>query len=265
MNLTFSAKRASRLAIVAIMAAGLAVSAKAETVLVDFGSDTSFRGASVPNPDVNGHYWNSLVPGPFYPNLIDINNSTTSVALGFDTGVGTDSYNGPAGATDAPPTSSHVADTDIDAAALGDLGVKEAAFDFAASPGGLNNNTRFQIQGLNPNEQYTLKLFGSHKYSDDATTVYSIFSDNTYSSLVATTSLNVNSLADPSMHNRDTIATFSNLSPQASNILYVQFVGSTGNQGYLNSFELIGTAVPEPTSLVLLASGLGLVFGYRRR
>jgi len=34
--------------------------------------------------------------------------------------------------------------------------------------------------------------------------------------------------------------------------------------GYLNSFELIGT-VPEPTSLLLLASGAALVFGYRRR
>ncbi len=169
MNLIFSAKRASRLAIIAIFGAGLAVSAQAETLLVDFGSDTSFRGASVPNPDPNGHYWNSLIPGPFYPNLIDINNNTTTVALGYDTGVGTDSYNGPAGPTDTPPTSSHIPATDIDAAALGDLGVKEAAFDFAASPGGLNNNTRFEIQGLNLNEKYTLKLFGSHKFSDDAT------------------------------------------------------------------------------------------------
>jgi PEP-CTERM motif-containing protein len=189
----------------------------------------------------------------------------TSVALGYDTGVGTDSYNGPAGATDAGTPASHVPDTDIDTVALGDLGVKAAAFDFAASPGGLNNNTRFQIQGLNPNEKYTLKLFGSHKFSDDSETVYSIFSDNTYSTLVASEKLNVQDPLSPNLHNRNTVATISNLSPQTGNILYVQFVGNTGNQGYLNSFELTGTAVPEPTSMLLLASGAALAFGYRRR
>jgi len=266
MNLTFSAKRASRLAIVAIFGAGLAVSAKAETLLVDFGSNNSFRGVNVPNPDPNGHFWNSLTPGPFFPNLIDINNTVTTVALGYDTPVGTDSFNGPAGVTSFPnPTAAEVAATDINAAALGDLGVKEAAIDFAASPGGADNRTRFQIQGLNPAEKYTLKIFGSHKFSDNDATVYSIFSDNTYATQVATASLNVQTPGSPNLHNRDTFATISNLSPQASNILYVQFVGNTGGLGYLNSFELIGSSVPEPTSLLLLASGAALVFGCRRR
>src|SRR6478672_13757192 len=97
MNLTFSLKNASRLAIIAIIGAGLAVSAQAEAVLVDFGSNSSFRGVNVPNPVPKGHYCNSLTPGPFFPNLIDINNSATTVALGYDTPVGTDSFNGPAG------------------------------------------------------------------------------------------------------------------------------------------------------------------------
>ncbi|HEX3601619.1 MAG TPA: PEP-CTERM sorting domain-containing protein [Lacipirellulaceae bacterium] len=267
MNLTFSAKRASRLAIVAIIGAGLAASANAETVLVDFGSTNSFRGINVPNPDPNGHYWNSLTPGPFFPGLVDINNAVTTVALGFDTPVGTDSFNGPAGVTSFPnPTPAEVAATDIDTVALGDLGVKEAAIDFAASPGGgAGNLTRFQIQGLDPSETYTLKLFGSHKFSDNDATTYSIFTDNTYSSLVASTTLNVQSASDPSLHNRDTIATLSGLAPQTSNIFYVQFVGSQGGMGYLNSFELVGSPVPEPTSLMLLASGVALAFGYRRR
>jgi hypothetical protein len=266
MNLTFSAKSASRLAIIAIIGAGLAASAKAETVLVDFGGSNSFRGVNVPNPDPNGHYWNSLTPGPFYPNLIAINNTPTTVALGYDTPVGTDSFNGPAGATSFPPTPAEVAATDINAAALGDLGVKEAAFDFAAGPGGgAGNAARFQIQGLNPAETYTLKIFGSHKFSDNDATTYSIFSDNTYSSLVASATLNVQTPGSPNLHNRDAFATISGLAPQASNILYVQFVGAQGGLGYLNSFELIGSPVPEPTSLLLLVSGAALVFGYRRR
>jgi hypothetical protein len=238
--------------------------AAAQTVLVDFGGTNSFRGVDVPNPDPNGHYWNSLTPGPFYADLKDINNATTTIELGFDTPVGTDSFNGPAGVTSFPnPTAAEIAATDIDAAALGNLGVKEAAIDFAASPGGADNHTRFQIQGLDPLKKYTLTLFGSHKFSDNDTTVYSVFTDNTYSTLVASANLNVQTPGSPNLHNRDQVATISNLSPQASNILYVQFVGSQGGLGYLNDFQI--KAIPEPSAMALLATGIGVVGYFRRR
>jgi hypothetical protein len=249
-----------------LIAVALAVSATAQTVLVDFGSNSSFRGVSVPNPDVKGHFWNSLTPGPFFPNLIDINGNPTTVALGYDTPVGTDSFNGPAGVTSFPnPTPAEIAATDIDTVALGNLGIKEAAIDFAASPDAADNRTRFQIQGLDPAKKYTLTIFGSHKFSAHDTTVYSIFSDNTYSTQVASASLNVQTPGSPNLHNRDKVAVISNLSPQASNILYVQFVGSQGGLGYLNDFQLTGAAVPEPFSLMLLASGACLVLRIRRR
>ena len=70
---------------------------------------------------------------------------------------------------------------------------------------------------------------------------YSVFSDNTYTTLVGTVNLNVQSPVDPALHNRDTIATISNLSPQTSNILYVQFVGSNGGPGYLNDMRITAT------------------------
>ena len=44
----------------------------AQTVLIDFGSDTSFRGLSVHGPDSNGNFWNSLQPGVLVSNLVDI-------------------------------------------------------------------------------------------------------------------------------------------------------------------------------------------------
>jgi hypothetical protein len=252
------------LVISATLSVGLAGIAAAETVLVDFGGDNSFRGVNVPSPDANGHYWNSLTPGPFYAGLVDVNNSPTTVALGFDTPVGTDSFNGPAGVTSFPhPTAAEIAATDIDTAALGNLGVKEAAIDFAASPGGADNRTRFQIQGLDPLKTYTLTLFGSHKFSDNDTTVYSVFTDATYSTLVASANLNVQTPGSPNLHNRDQVATIGNLAPQTSNILYVQFVGSQGGLGYLNSFQI--SAVPEPAAMALLASGVGLVGFIRRR
>jgi hypothetical protein len=135
--------------------------------------------------------------------------------------------------------------------------------DFAASPGGVDNRTRFEIQGLNPLKTYTLTLFGSHKFSDNDTTVYSVYSDNTYATVVGTANLNVQTPGSPHLHNRDTVATIGPLAPQASNILYVEFVGSAGALGYLNSMQLVG--VPEPSSLLLMASAVGLALINRRR
>jgi hypothetical protein len=249
--------------VVIAIAVGVARAASAQTVLVDFGNNSSFRGASVPNPDVNGHFWNSIAPGAFVTNMVDINNNATTIDLGFDTSVGTDSFNGPAGVTSNPPTAAEIAATDIDAAALGNLGVKEAAFDFAASPGGADNRTRFQIQELDPAKRYTLTLFGSHKFSTDDATVYSVYSDNTYTTPVGTASLNVQQPGSPHLHNRDQVATISNLAPQASNILYVEFVGASSGLGYLNAFQI--AAIPEPSAILLLATGAGLVLARRRR
>jgi hypothetical protein len=257
-------RRIARFAMALAMGASLAATAHAQTVLIDLGSNLSFRGIDVPNPDPNGNYWNSLVPGFFYTNLIDIDNNATTIDFGFSTPVGTDSFNGPAGPTSFPnPTPAEVAATDIDAAALGNLGVKEAAIDFAASPGGADNRTRFEIQQLDPTKRYNLTFFGSHKFSADDTTVYSVFSDNTYTTLVGTASLNVQTPGSPNLHNRDTVAKINGLAPQASNILYVQFVGSTGNLGYLNDLEI--SAVPEPSALFLMLGGIGGVLGFRRR
>lgn len=249
------------------MAAGITVSTQAQTVLVDFGNNGSFRGVTVPNPDAKGHTWNSIAPGAFISNMVDLNNNATTIDLGFDTPVGTDSFNGPAGATSFPnPTAAEIAATDIDTVALGNLGIKEAAIDFAASPDAADNRTRFQIQELDPTKKYTLTLFGSHKFSANDATVYSVYTDNTYSTQVASASLNVQTPGSPHLHNRDMVATVSNLSPQASNILYVQFVGSQGGLGYLNDFQITGVFIPEPGTVMLLAGGaVALVFGLRRR
>jgi hypothetical protein len=255
---------ASPLVFACLWAFGVASSATAQTVLIDFGSVNSFRGVNAPSPDGNGNRWNSLTPGPFYTDLIDVSGAATTIDLGFSTPVGTDSFNGPAGATSFPfPTAAEIAATDIDAAALGNLGVKEAAIDFAASPGGADNRTRFELQALDPLKTYNLTFFGSHKFSDNDATVYSIYSDNTYSTLVASASLNVQTPGSPHLHNRDTVATINGISPQASNILYVQFVGSAGGLGYLNDMQI--TAVPEPSSALLVCGSMAVLLRRRRR
>jgi hypothetical protein len=218
----------------------VAMPAGAQTVLIDFGNDASFRGRSVVNPDSNGNHWNSLAPGVPGLNLIDIENNATTIDLYFDTPVGTDSFNGPAGITSEPPTPDEISATAIDALALGNLGgALEGPFDFAASPGGADNRTRFQIQQLDPAKKYTLTFFGSHKFSDDAVTVYSVYTNNSYTTLVDSASLEVMTPGPPNAeHNRDKVATISDLSPQTNDIFYVEFVGETGNLGYLNDMQI---------------------------
>jgi hypothetical protein len=220
------------------------LSTSAQTVLIDFGNDTTYRSLSVVNPDSNDNYWNSIQPGILTNDLIDIENNGTSIDIGWNTPVGFDSFNGPAGPTGPDDDKQALRDnnlplTDIDALALGNLGgALEGPFDFIASPGGADNRVRFQIQQLDPSRKYTLTFFGSHKFSTDTTTVYSVYSDDTYTTLVGTASLDVQDPIDFSMHNRDRVATISDLSPQTDDILYVQFVGSTGNLGYLNDMQI---------------------------
>lgn len=230
----------------ALAFASLCVASRAETVLIDFGTNVSFRGVSAASPDTNGNHWNVFKPGDYLANMVNTGGNATTIDIGLDpTGstVATDSYNGPAGATSNPVTAGEVTATDIDATALGSLGIKEAGIDFISSATG-----RFQIQGLDPAKTYRLQLFASHKFSANPTTVFTIYTDSTYATAVASADVNVQNVTSPWLHNRDTLATFRNLVPQTSNILYVQFngLGGTGS-GYLNALR-ITTEIPAPTN-----------------
>lgn len=225
----------SVLAVLLALGLSLVAPAYGETILIDFGNDDSWRGVSTPNPDANGNYWNSVWSGAFYADMVDIDGNATTVDFGFSSAGGTDSYNGPAGVCSNPPTPAEIAGTDIDAVALGNLAANEAALDYYTT-------STFEIQGLNPAKTYNLTFFGSHKYSIDMTTVYSVYTDNTISNVVASASLDVVAAPDGSpgadLHNRDKIATINGVSPQAFDILYVRFIGSNGHDGYLNCMQI---------------------------
>lgn len=201
-------------------------------VLIDFGNASSWRGVTTPSPDINGHYWNSVWSGAFYPDMLDLDGNPTTVDFGFalDGAGGTDSYNGPAGVvTSNPPTPADIARTDIDAAALGNLGVKEAAMDFYTT-------SRFEIQGLDPTKTYNLTFFGSHMYNEnDDITVYSVYTDGAYSALVDSNSLLV---GGNGVWNRDTVARINDVDPQDNDILYIKFIASGGGLGYLNCMQI---------------------------
>jgi hypothetical protein len=248
MNAVFSTRRSAGLLAAVAILLGQARVACAQTVLIDFGSDTSYRGLSVDNPDDNGNYWNSVQPGLLVP-LVDIENQATTVQLGWDTPVATDSYNGPAGATSDETYQTDVFNTVIDPQALGLLGgALEAPFDYAAGYDGIDHfPVRFQIQGLNPAATYDLTFFGSHAFSNDMTTVYTVYSDDTYMTEIASTMLDIQGPDAFFEPNRDRVATITGVAPQADNILYIEFVGATGFGGYLNDL-LIETNAPPLTA-----------------
>jgi len=235
---------------VLVLILGLARPAQGqEKWLIDLGDSSDFRSASVSNPDSMGHYWNSVGSEAYWPNLLDTGGTPTSLALGFDYVTGDDSYNGPAGITFNPSNAV------FNAAALGDLAVAAAVFDYYV-------NTGFEIQGLNPALQYNLTFFGSHAYSTDTATVYALYTDNGYSNAVMSTSLNVQTPGNPGQWNTDQVAILNNVSPQANGVMYIGFYGSSGsgihdgtNLGYLNAMEIQATSAVISSNTTSSARG----------
>jgi PEP-CTERM motif len=251
-NLCLKNMTSSALAIVLVV--GLVASANAQKILFDLGATGDYRSVSVPNPDPNGNYWNSVSSCCYFPSLLDTNGNATSVNFGFSAASGNDSYNGPAGPTDPPPFLDYLPLTTINAAALGDLGVKEAAFDYYTG-------SNMQIQNLDPNKKYNLTFFGSHQYNDDNdTTRYTIYTDGTFATPITSVDLVV---GGNGFWNQDQVATLTGLSPQPDNILYIGFAGSPRGGGFLNSMEL--TAVPEPSSMLLLLGAAASILAFRKR
>ena len=225
-----------------------AVTASAQSLLIDFGNNTSFRGTNVVNPDGNGNFWNSVDSSVYWPNLTDIDGNASVVGFGFTTATnGTDFFNGPAGTNENPAL------VEIDAAALGDLGVNEAVYDFFAS-------ATSTIQGLDPGKTYTLTFFGSRKFGANTTTVYTVYTSNDYATAVTSTSLDVFEPDAPWLHNSNRVAVIQNVSPQFADSLWIGFTGSQGGNGYLNALK-IEEYVPPPPANEVPFSGVSLSSG----
>ncbi|NDC01226.1 MAG: hypothetical protein EBZ83_07395, partial [Verrucomicrobia bacterium] len=197
-------------------------------------------------------YWNGLTPADTNAiTLRDSSNVTGSISLGFVTvsGVGTDSYNGPAGTTDATNLAANLLLTDLDAAALGALGIREAGFDYVDS-----SNGRLVLRGLDPALTYQLTLFGSHKYSTDTATTYEVYRNSALTQSAGSASLNVQSPSDPAQHNRNQVAVIPNLQPSASGTLYLRFRGANGSLGYLNALMLSDATTVSNTPTFLAST-----------
>ena len=216
-----------------------------QTVLIDFGDDNSYRGASTPSPDNQGHYWNNLGTNFVGSSLVLTNagGAATAMTFMFDasnltytntaSGFGSDYYNGPSGPIQNPSACV------FNPSALGYLGVTNAVYDYFV-------NAHCILQNMNPAHQYSLTFYGSHKYSTDSTTIYSVYSDSNYSTLIASTNLFVGSGAS---YNQDTVTVIGPIYPSLSGSMYIKFIGASGHLGYLNCLQIVDlTPPPAPVS-----------------
>ncbi len=199
-------------------------------VLIDLGNTNSFRGASQVGADTKGNFWNSVNNLAFWTNLVNTTGAPTSVNFGFTTVGASDSYNGPAGPTTNPITQPQIDATQINSGLLGPLGGSlPGAFDYYV-------NSTFQIQNLNPAKSYQLAFFGSHKFNNDDTTRYTVYTDGTFTTPVVSTDLLI---GVGSAHNQSRVAVLDSVSPQTNGIIYVGFTGANGGDGYLNALMLV--------------------------
>lgn len=223
----------------------------AQTVLIDFGSDTTYRGVTAPSPDTNGNHWNSTAFG-FIGNLVDSTGASTTIDWAPD-GLGdVDSFNS-YDATSDPVTAMEIAvvQTTLDSASVGDFDIAEAAMDYYVSNNGTSNVGRFQLQQLDPLASYELSFFASHRFIGSQTT-FSVFDDNAHSNLLG--SVTVTHGDGAGNGNLGDIGVISGLAGPSNpnNILYIQWEGATtSTQGYINAMSI--TVVPEPGSFALLA------------
>jgi len=230
-----------------------------KTVLLDIGRSNVdggwYAGATPASPDANGNYWNTLDIGKYAGSMVDKTGTATSIGAGFiniNSPVFT-TYNGPAGDTTSVGGKT-LADVVINSAALGDLGVKEAAFDYVHG-----TNIRMSIGGLVAGKQYRFNFFSSRRYEGDPSTTISVYDDNTFDSgtKLSEGTVDNRSASQGGVYNADTLLTLDNLTPTGTS-LYINIVGSAGGAGALNALsiqELDTPTTTDTTPPVITVSG----------
>jgi hypothetical protein len=239
---------------------GLLAASPAQTVLIDFGNNATFRGVTSPGN------WNSMGFG-FVSNLVDSDGNATTIDWAPDGLGGVDSYNSIVGPTSNPPSAGEIlAAQNKLGGSLGPLALGQAAIDFFQSNNGTSGVGRFQLQQVTAGQLYNLTFYGTKQFvsAGNEQTRYSVFYDNSYSNLLGTGLLTTSSTDNTG--NPNNVLTLENLvgPANANNIFYIQWEGAnTSTAGYINSMSI--ETVPEPSTYALLAVAGAAFAGYRLR
>lgn len=253
-------KHVKKTFLLAVVATLSIASSRGQTLLLDFGDTSTFRGVTSPGN------WNSLAFG-YSANLIDSNGNATTIDWAPGGFGGTDSFNSIVGPTSNPPSSAEIAAAQSAlGGSLGPLALGEAAIDFFQSNNGSTGVGRFQLQQVTAGQLYNLTFYGTKQYvaANNTQTRYSVFDDSAYSNLLASGVLTTGSTDGTG--NPNSVLTLENIvgPSNANNIFYVQWEGvNDPGQGFINSMSI--EAVPEPSAYALLAMSGAAFAGYRLR
>jgi lysophospholipase L1-like esterase len=248
-----------RPALLAGLFAALVPSLHARSWLVDFGPNNVTDGNVTPsgtpviNPgngstgvaDSNGNYWNNVVGagatgGPVamsYLRLIDTTNASTKVGLTLGTGWKSNGRNN-GGLFPTPPST-----TPPDPAHLGNFAIERATEDYFFVDGGNGMYATLNLNNLDPDKRYNLRLFGTRNTPDIRKTTYTVAAGNgVFSTVLQTSGADLVSVTDG---NDRTIASLNGLQTDASGQLALRVTATEGGFAYLGILELT-EADPAP-------------------
>jgi len=234
-------------------------SARAETILVDFGPNDVTNGNSTPSPDTNGNYWNNLNATTVGSSisLVTVGNAATGFGLEVTTAF---LSNGILNGGLLAPSAS----------LLGIFAIATATQDFFFEGSGATPT--FKLTGLNPTFTYNLRFFASRNWAGETRiTRYTVTGVNGTFTADLTTS--GNNIGHDGVYdgNDNRAASVNRVTPTAAGEIIVQLSALSGAYSYINAME-ITSAEPIPTltewgmmalaALVVLAAAQGIL---RRR
>jgi lysophospholipase L1-like esterase len=147
-----------------------------QRLFFDFGPDDGANGNATINPDVNGNYWNNIIPTTTTSrtSLVNTTNQNTGFYLSSNSSL---SANGIVNGGLLSP----------DVSKLGEMAVATATQDFFYT----TTTGQMTMGGLNPSKGYRFFLFGSRDNSVTRTTTYSLNGMNNCSGVLQTSGIDL--------------------------------------------------------------------------
>jgi beta-glucanase (GH16 family)/lysophospholipase L1-like esterase len=209
---------------------GSVSSAVTKTVLVDFGP-----AATATTSPTNGYYWNNYTTtGTAITNLVTSTNGSSGWRLELSTaGV-------LGGGTWVPVTTTNMGVFNVGTAATDGLNLTAAQ--------GVRG---VRLSGLTNSELYTVGVYAGRDATQTRTTTYSVKGAGTNSSALTTSGTGIG--ASGVNYNNTSYLVFSNVAPDTTGSIYVEYTASAGDFGYLNALFL-SQQVPVPSAPVITSA-----------